>query len=410
MRITTYKLKQIIEEELASQIKIVTDETGAEETETIGPQTKVTTDKSGNISTRSPYDNAPTTVLGDIGVGWDGDKETFKSTQLMTVGSEDELQNMPRKVHGTTSTGKAFTGVKEAPGLGWRTAESLHRSQMYMPQVTGSTLRQLIEEELYKMLLEEKLDLKHLALGPLGAIYRHRDRIKGAMSAAPARGTKWIHDMTQAKPETVEGTVPSHIQPYAKATGGIIPGSTSGMSTTHEYDEETAEARDLSKGAASIAALAALPVAAPALAGHVVSAADVGMTAAEHGAGEGLKAAVINKYLPEGLKFKQIIQQELQNMLFEADCPEGMTAQGNQCVGTAKPQEDPEVFTVAEPNPTEAPTSDASSWEINQAITAKGRAKAEARPPPKPVDRDVGWDSAIDKLGGSLAAMGATKV
>ena len=97
-------------------------------------------------------------------------------------------------------------------------------------------------------------------------------------------------------------------------------------------------------------------------------------------------------------------------MLFEADCPEGMTAQGNQCVGTAKPQEDPEVFTVAEPNPTEAPTSDASSWEINQAITAKGRAKAEARPPPKPVDRDVGWDSAIDKLGGSLAAMGATKV
>lgn len=111
-------------------------------------------------------------------------------------------------------------------------------------------------------------------------------------------------------------------------------------------------------------------------------------------------------------KLKQIIKEELQKMLFEADCPEGMTAQGDQCVGTAKPQKDPEVFTVAKPQTgaSSAPTRDASSWEINQAITDKGREKAVRPPQSKPVERDVTWDKAIDSLGNAVGAMGPLKI
>lgn len=109
-------------------------------------------------------------------------------------------------------------------------------------------------------------------------------------------------------------------------------------------------------------------------------------------------------------KLKQIIKEELQKILFEAGCPEGMTAQGNQCVGTAKPQKDPEVFRVAKQNPVEAPTRDATSWEINQADNEKAREKVANRPKPKPVKRDVAWDKAIDGLGNALGAMGAVKI
>jgi len=45
-------------------------------------------------------------------------------------------------------------------------------------------------------------------------------------------------------------------------------------------------------------------------------------------------------------RLKQIIQEEFQKMLFEAGCPPGMTAQGNQCVGKPAPLKDTEIVPV----------------------------------------------------------------
>jgi hypothetical protein len=92
----------------------------------------------------------------------------------------------------------------------------------------------------------------------------------------------WIYDATTSRDEAVGGTVPSHIQPFAKPemdwTGGLTPGRGAGMTTKHEYDEETDTAYDFAKASAAIAALGGLALAAPAAGG--VAAAETAAPAA----------------------------------------------------------------------------------------------------------------------------------
>ena len=133
----------------------------------------------------------------------------------------------------------------------------------------------------------------------------------------------------------------------------------------------------------------------------------------------------------------QIIQEEIQKMLIEVGCPEGMRDEGSQCVGAApsNPDDKTVVYRVASQGAgkggyggytgtDEAPTRDASEFEINRAKYDVTKAKAVERSKANTAHRQEREDAktpeekrsaeiltkGLAAFGGAISNMGAMKI